>query len=116
MPLPDHPSPVVGTVGVIPSPDGTQTWMMYQGEPYNGGSGGEKTLRVKAITWNSDNTPNLGTPDPLSTSLTVPSGETEPWGWGDSPLLSANGTWSFDTPTSASVTSEARPLIEDPGE
>jgi GH43 family beta-xylosidase len=101
----------VGTVGVVPSPDGTETWMMYQGED----STNEHTLRVKAISWNSDNTPDLGAPDSTSTALAIPSGEIEPWGWGNAPATGGcsalpatcqvDGTWSFTNPTTGSVNS-----------
>ncbi len=58
------------------SPDGTETWMAYHAnETTAQGCGGTRTTRLKKVNFNSDGTPNLGTPDKLSTSLTAPSGD-----------------------------------------
>ena len=88
----------VGTVAIVPSPDGTETWMMYQGEDGTD----EKTLRLQPITWNADDTPNLGTPVAATTDVVLPAGEIAPWGWGDAPncadtasTCGMSGQWSF---------------------
>jgi GH43 family beta-xylosidase len=58
------------------SPDGAETWMAYHANETTGqGCGATRTTRIKKVNWNSDGTPNLGTPDRLSTSLTAPSGD-----------------------------------------
>ncbi|MBM2617031.1 family 43 glycosylhydrolase [Actinoplanes sp. LDG1-06] len=58
------------------SPDGSETWMAYHAnETTAQGCGATRTTRIKKVNWNSDNTPNLGTPDRLSTSLTAPAGD-----------------------------------------
>ncbi|WP_306216218.1 family 43 glycosylhydrolase [Actinoplanes sp. RD1] len=58
------------------SPDGTETWLAYHAnETTAQGCGATRTTRIKKVTWNSDGTPNLGTPDRLSTALTAPAGD-----------------------------------------
>jgi GH43 family beta-xylosidase len=58
------------------SPDGTETWMAYHAnETTAQGCGATRTTRIKKVNFNSDGTPNLGTPDKLSTTLTAPSGD-----------------------------------------
>jgi GH43 family beta-xylosidase len=58
------------------SPDGTETWMAYHAnETTAQGCGGTRTTRIKKVNFNSDDSPNLGTPDKLSTTLTAPSGD-----------------------------------------
>ncbi|GIE99412.1 family 43 glycosylhydrolase [Paractinoplanes rishiriensis] len=58
------------------SPDGSETWMAYHAnETTAQGCGGTRTTRIKKVNWNSDDTPNLGTPDSLSSTLTAPSGD-----------------------------------------
>jgi GH43 family beta-xylosidase len=58
------------------SPDGTETWMAYHAnETTTQGCGATRTTRLKKVNFNSDGTPNLGTPDKLSTTLTAPSGD-----------------------------------------
>jgi hypothetical protein len=58
------------------SPDGTETWIAYHAnETTAQGCGATRTTRIKKVSWNSDGSPNLGTPDKLSTSLTAPAGD-----------------------------------------
>ncbi len=58
------------------SPDGTETWMAYHANEFaTQGCGGTRTTRIKKVNWNADGTPNLGTPDRLSTALTAPAGD-----------------------------------------
>ncbi|GIM94294.1 family 43 glycosylhydrolase [Paractinoplanes toevensis] len=65
-----------GGQGFFNSPDGSETWMVYHAnESTTQGCGGTRTTRIKKVTWNSDGSPNLGTPDKLSTSLTAPAGD-----------------------------------------
>ncbi|MEU8659978.1 RICIN domain-containing protein, partial [Actinoplanes philippinensis] len=58
------------------SPDGTETWMAYHAnETTAQGCGATRTTRLKKVNFNSDDTPDLGTPDKLATTLTAPSGD-----------------------------------------
>ncbi|BEL09358.1 family 43 glycosylhydrolase [Actinoplanes sichuanensis] len=58
------------------SPDGTETWMAYHAnETTAQGCGATRTTRLKKVDFNSDGTPNLGTPDKLATTLVAPSGD-----------------------------------------
>lgn len=66
-----------GSFSFIPSPDGTETYLMYHarttpnsvtGEPEN------RSIRLQKIGWKDDGMPDLGTPIPIKTLLPKPSG------------------------------------------
>ncbi|WP_405717980.1 family 43 glycosylhydrolase [Streptomyces sp. NBC_01537] len=66
-----------GHNGFFTSPDGTESWIVYHANSSSsGGCGNGRTTRAQKFTWNSDGTPNLGTPVATGTSLAGPSGET----------------------------------------
>ncbi|MET1071036.1 MAG: family 43 glycosylhydrolase, partial [Umezawaea sp.] len=66
-----------GHNGFFTSPDGTESWIVYHANSSaSGGCGNGRTTRAQKFTWNSDGTPNLGTPQATGTVLTAPSGET----------------------------------------
>lgn len=68
-----------GHNGFFTSPDGTEDWLVYHGNASSSqGCGDTRSTRVQKINWNSDGTPNLGSPVSTSTAVTVPSGETGP--------------------------------------
>ena len=64
-----------GSMCFFASPDGLQEWIAYGA--YSTSAGGQnntpRTVRVQPISWNSDNTPNLGTPVSTDTVLDEPS-------------------------------------------
>ena len=65
-----------GHNGFFKSPDGSEDWIVYHGNPSpepNCGPG--RTARAQRFTWNRDGTPNFGTPVPLGVPLRAPSGE-----------------------------------------
>ncbi|MEV6300163.1 family 43 glycosylhydrolase [Actinoplanes sp. NPDC051861] len=65
-----------GGQGFFTSPDGAETWLVYHAnESTSQGCGGTRTTRIKKISWNSDGSPNLGTPDAVGATLTAPSGD-----------------------------------------
>ena len=65
-----------GGQGFFTSPDGSETWMVYHAnEASTQGCGATRTTRIKKISWNSDGTPNLGTPEALSATITAPAGD-----------------------------------------
>ena len=65
-----------GGQGFFTSPDGSETWMVYHAnETTAQGCGATRTTRIQKISWNSDGTPNLGTPAALSSTLTAPAGD-----------------------------------------
>jgi hypothetical protein len=65
-----------GGQGFFNSPDGTETWMVYHAnETTAQGCGATRTSRIQKISWNSDGSPNLGTPAALGSTLTAPSGD-----------------------------------------
>jgi len=61
------------------SPDGTQDWIVYHASSSSSGSCDlKRTPRIQRFTWNSDGTPNFGSPVSVNTFLAVPSGEVDP--------------------------------------
>lgn len=60
------------------SRDGSENWIIYHANamPMNGnGCGATRTPRMQKFSFNSDGTPNFGTPVATGTALAVPSGE-----------------------------------------
>jgi GH43 family beta-xylosidase len=58
------------------SPDGTEDWIVYHAnDSANGGCDMKRSPRIQKFTWNSDGTPNFGSPASTNTDLAVPSGE-----------------------------------------
>lgn len=66
-----------GHNGFFSSPDGTEDWIVYHAnDSASGGCDMNRSARAQKFTWNSDGTPNFGTPVRLGTTLAAPSGET----------------------------------------
>jgi hypothetical protein len=86
---------------IVQSPDGTETWSLYQAKHFQG-SGWDRNIRSQKISWNADSSPNFGTPLAGGSSLTIPSGEptfcttcNTYYGWGGSTSsTNANGDWN----------------------
>ncbi|MDI6099296.1 family 43 glycosylhydrolase [Actinoplanes sp. NEAU-A12] len=58
------------------SPDGTENWMIYHAnDSATQGCAGTRTSRISKVNWNSDGTPNLGTPVASGATITAPSGD-----------------------------------------
>jgi GH43 family beta-xylosidase len=65
-----------GHNGFFKSPDGTEDWIVYHAnDSAGGGCDMNRSTRAQKFTWNSDGTPNFGTPARLGVTLTAPSGE-----------------------------------------
>ncbi|MFE9748053.1 family 43 glycosylhydrolase [Saccharothrix saharensis] len=65
-----------GHNGFFKSPDGTEDWIVYHAnDSASGGCDMNRSTRAQKFTWNSDGTPNFGTPVRLGTTLPAPSGE-----------------------------------------
>jgi GH43 family beta-xylosidase len=65
-----------GHNGFFKSPDGTEDWIVYHAnDSASGGCDMNRSTRAQKFTWNSDGTPNFGTPVRLGVALTAPSGE-----------------------------------------
>ena len=65
-----------GHNGFFTSPDGTENWIVYHAnDSSSDGCDNGRTTRAQKFTWNSDGTPNFGTPVALGSSMTGPSGE-----------------------------------------
>lgn len=61
-----------GHHGFFKSPSG-QDYIVYHGNAAeNGGCGGSRSTRVQRISWNSNGTPNLGTPLNVNTDIAEP--------------------------------------------
>ncbi|MET8761927.1 family 43 glycosylhydrolase [Lentzea sp. NPDC004782] len=66
-----------GHNGFFKSPDGTEDWIVYHAnDSASGGCDMNRSTRAQKFTWNSDGSPNFGTPVRLGATLTAPSGET----------------------------------------
>ena len=56
--------------------DGTEDWILYHANPTAGlGCGDNRSPRIQKFSWNTDGTPNFGTPVSTSTFIAKPSGE-----------------------------------------
>jgi GH43 family beta-xylosidase len=71
----------VGSNGFFTSPDGTEDWIVYQAK--NTAAAGDNTYagrdaRAQRFTWNSDGTPNFGSPAGVGDTLPLPSGDPGP--------------------------------------
>lgn len=65
-----------GHNGFFKSPDGTEDWIIYHANNSSGqGCGDMRNPRMQKFTWNSDGTPNFGTPVAVGAKITKPSGE-----------------------------------------
>ncbi|WP_246612888.1 family 43 glycosylhydrolase [Paractinoplanes bogorensis] len=66
-----------GHHGIFTSPDGTESWIVYHAnDGVNEGCDNNRTTRAQKFTFNTDNTPNFGTPMRLGTTAPGPAGET----------------------------------------
>ncbi|MEE6308928.1 family 43 glycosylhydrolase [Plantactinospora veratri] len=65
-----------GHNGFFKSPDGTEDWIVYHAnDSAGGGCDMNRSTRAQKFSWNSDGTPQFGTPVRLGVPLTAPSGE-----------------------------------------
>ncbi|HEX7755718.1 MAG TPA: family 43 glycosylhydrolase [Niabella sp.] len=65
-----------GHNGFFKSPDGKEDWIIYHARSVaNNGSAG-RTPRIQRFVWNTDGTPNFGTPTNIAIPQNRPSGET----------------------------------------
>jgi GH43 family beta-xylosidase len=68
-----------GVASPFPAPDGRETWFVYS--DYNAYDyakdfgAGPRTIMAQPLTWNADNTPDLGVPIAPGRPLPLPSGE-----------------------------------------
>lgn len=58
------------------SPDGREDWIVYHTARWKG-AGWTRNVRAQKFTWNTDDTPNFGTPVPPDSTTPLPSGEPE---------------------------------------
>lgn len=63
-----------GHHSIVPSPDGSEDWIIYHAARWPG-SGWTRKVHTQKLSWNGDNTPNLGEPADPNTPIAVPSGE-----------------------------------------
>jgi GH43 family beta-xylosidase len=65
-----------GHNGFFLSPDSTQNWIIYHANSQPGqGCADARSPRAQPFTWNTDGTPNFGTPVAIGTKIQKPSGE-----------------------------------------
>jgi len=68
-----------GHNGFFTSPNGAESWLVYHGNATSTqGCGSTRSTRIQRFTWNSDGTPNFGSPVSTTTDIAVPAGETGP--------------------------------------
>jgi len=71
----------VGSNGFFTSPDGTQDWIVYHGKDTDA-SGNDtyshRNTRAQQFTWNSNGSPDFGTPVGLGTPVPLPAGDPGP--------------------------------------
>ncbi len=65
----------VGHCSFTTSPDGTEDWIIYHAKDYNDNEYSGRSTYIKKFTWNSDGTPNFGTPAGYNEETLCPSGE-----------------------------------------
>lgn len=58
------------------SPDGTEDWVIYNASDAAGTDFGERDAYIQKFTWNGSGYPVFGTPVPMGTAQTTPSGDT----------------------------------------
>jgi GH43 family beta-xylosidase len=65
-----------GHNGFFTSPDGSESWIVYHANDSSSeGCDNGRTTRAQKFTWNSDGSPNFGSPVALGSSLGGPAGE-----------------------------------------
>tara|TARA_R110002096_G_scaffold390415_2_gene584931 strand:+ start:5933 stop:7039 length:1107 start_codon:yes stop_codon:yes gene_type:complete len=58
------------------SSDGEEDWILYHANPQPGqGCGGERSIRMQKFSWDNNDLPIIGNPEPLNKDLLKPSGE-----------------------------------------
>jgi GH43 family beta-xylosidase len=62
-----------GHNGFFRSPDGTEDWLVYHAKTSSSYTYRGRTTRAQKFTWNTDGTPSLGVPLPLTDQLDEPS-------------------------------------------
>jgi GH43 family beta-xylosidase len=95
----------------VKSPDGTQDWMIYH-SARKSGSAWDRIMNTQKFTWNTDNTPNFGSPVSPSYRYTIPSGQPIPntYDWGDSYTGKVeNGNWTYFSSSSARSETKGAP-------
>ncbi len=66
----------VGHCSFVKSPDQTEDWIIYHSKKETA-PGWKRDVRMQQFLWNSDGTPNFGTPYPAGQRINAPSGESE---------------------------------------
>jgi GH43 family beta-xylosidase len=92
-----------GHASFVKSPDGTEDWIVYH-SARTSGSEWDRIMRTQKFTWNSDDTPNFGSPTSPTVRSALPSGEPilETFSWGDSASGTAEfGNWTHNSASSA---------------
>lgn len=70
---PDHKVYGPGGANFFRSPDGTQTWMIYQAKSIRSGGCTHRSPRIQQINWSANGTPIFGVPVRTGVPLPVPS-------------------------------------------
>ena len=65
----------VGHASFTVSPDGTENWIVYHAKSVSAPGWDDRMVRMQKFTWNTDGTPNFGTPTATGMTVAVPSGQ-----------------------------------------
>ncbi|WP_169306545.1 family 43 glycosylhydrolase [Cohnella pontilimi] len=79
-----------GHASFVKSPDGSEDWIIYHTARHRG-AGWDRNIRTQKFIWNSDNTPNFGTPANPNIPIQLPSGEQSRSRYEAEDALLANG-------------------------
>jgi GH43 family beta-xylosidase len=87
----------------VKSPDGTEDWMIYH-SARKSGSAWDRIMNTQKFTWNTDNTPNFGSPVSPSVRSVIPSGQPilDTYDWGDNNAGTIEyGNWTYNSASAA---------------
>jgi GH43 family beta-xylosidase len=96
-----------GSCDFVKSPDGTEDWIVYNAIAQYTSTGVIRHFMTQKLTWNSDNTPNLGAPIAPGVPQQRPAGEDDVAWWGQNVFEAEYGLKNHTNPAYISITASA---------